>query len=266
MMLAGIQLRRRGLAGYLSVRVSSYPSGEGSDVSSYSHSKRRSEKSRLFHVPSLAAIAAASDSPLQSPLSSPPLLPPCVTTASSSPSPWSWPWKWSPECSLCFSETLPSLPQPLTILKLKIKSLDHTNYLITREKKIPKTEILQIRCLTHILVLTRSQASEPVTHRLKFQILLSKNLLPPIPSTLPPRPSGSYRQITVVKGLFCEVTFNGHESEVPRTGRDLQSRPGCVCAQSCLTLWDRMDYSPPGSSVHEIFPGKNARVTSFRCC
>ena len=262
MTLAGTQLRRRGLAGYLSVRVSSYPSGEGSD---YSHSKRRPGKSRLFHVPSLAAIAGASDSPLQSPLSSPPLLPPCVTTASSSPSPWPWPWKWSPECSLCFSEMLPSLPQPLTILKLKIKSLDHTNYLITREKKIPKTEILQIRCLTHILVLTRSQASELVTHRLKFQILLSKNLLPPIPSTLPPRPSGSYRQITVVKGLFCEVMFNGHKSEVPRTGRDLQSRPGCVYAQSCLTLWDRMDYSPPGSSVHEIFPGKNARVTSFRC-
>ena len=122
-------------------------------------------------------------------------------------------------------------------------------------------EILLIRCLTHILVLTRSQASEPVTHRLKFQILLSKDLLPPTPSTLPPRPSGSYRQITVVKGPFCEVMFNGHESEEPKTGRDLQSRPGYVCAQSCLPLWDRVDYSPPGSSVHGIFPGKNAGMT-----
>ena len=26
----------------------------------------------------------------------------------------------------------------------------------------------------------------------------------------------------------------------------------CVLAQSCLTLCDPMDYSPPGSSVHEI--------------
>ena len=26
----------------------------------------------------------------------------------------------------------------------------------------------------------------------------------------------------------------------------------CVCS-SCLTLWDLMDYSPPGSSVHGIF-------------
>ena len=24
----------------------------------------------------------------------------------------------------------------------------------------------------------------------------------------------------------------------------------CVCAQSCLTLCNPMDYSPPGSSVH----------------
>ena len=27
--------------------------------------------------------------------------------------------------------------------------------------------------------------------------------------------------------------------------------------QSCLTLCDPMDYNPPGSSVHGIFPGKN---------
>ena len=26
----------------------------------------------------------------------------------------------------------------------------------------------------------------------------------------------------------------------------------CVCAQSCLTLWDPVNYSPPGSSVHGI--------------
>ena len=32
----------------------------------------------------------------------------------------------------------------------------------------------------------------------------------------------------------------------------------CVCPQSCLTLWQPHGlYSPPGSSVHGIFPGKN---------
>ena len=34
----------------------------------------------------------------------------------------------------------------------------------------------------------------------------------------------------------------------------------CVCAQLlqlCPTLCDPMDYSPPGSSVHGIFPGTN---------
>ena len=30
--------------------------------------------------------------------------------------------------------------------------------------------------------------------------------------------------------------------------------------QSCLTLSDPMDYSPPGSSVHGIFPGKRTGV------
>ena len=30
----------------------------------------------------------------------------------------------------------------------------------------------------------------------------------------------------------------------------------CVCAQSYPTLWDPMDSSPPGSSVHGIFQGR----------
>ena len=31
----------------------------------------------------------------------------------------------------------------------------------------------------------------------------------------------------------------------------------CVLvAQLCLTLWDPMDYSPPGSCVHEIFQAR----------
>ena len=34
-------------------------------------------------------------------------------------------------------------------------------------------------------------------------------------------------------------------------------------AQSCLTLSDLMDCSPPGSSVHGIFPGKSTGVGAF---
>ena len=34
----------------------------------------------------------------------------------------------------------------------------------------------------------------------------------------------------------------------------------CLVAQTCLTLCDPMDCSPPGSSVHGDYPGKNTRV------
>ena len=34
----------------------------------------------------------------------------------------------------------------------------------------------------------------------------------------------------------------------------------CLVAQSCPTLCDPMDYSPPGSSVHGDSPGKNTEV------
>ena len=33
-----------------------------------------------------------------------------------------------------------------------------------------------------------------------------------------------------------------------------------VCAQACPTLCDPIDCSPPGSSVHGVFPGKNTGV------
>ena len=36
----------------------------------------------------------------------------------------------------------------------------------------------------------------------------------------------------------------------------------CLVAQSCPTLCNPMDYSPPGSSVHGDFPGKNTGVGS----
>ena len=36
----------------------------------------------------------------------------------------------------------------------------------------------------------------------------------------------------------------------------------CLVAQSCLTLFDPVDCSPPGSSVHGDSPGKNTRVGS----
>ena len=34
----------------------------------------------------------------------------------------------------------------------------------------------------------------------------------------------------------------------------------CSVAQPCPTLCGPIDYSPPGSSVHGIFPGKNTGV------
>ena len=47
-------------------------------------------------------------------------------------------------------------------------------------------------------------------------------------------------------------------------GRELRSHMCCVCLviQSCLTLCDPMDCSPPGSSVHGDSPGKNTGADS----
>ena len=40
----------------------------------------------------------------------------------------------------------------------------------------------------------------------------------------------------------------------------MRSKRQCSVPQSCPTLWDPMDCSPPGSSVHGASPGKNTRL------
>ena len=49
---------------------------------------------------------------------------------------------------------------------------------------------------------------------------------------------------------------------LPLASSGKPNNPTCVClpAQSCLTLCDPMDCSPPGSSVHGNSPGKNTGV------
>ena len=51
-----------------------------------------------------------------------------------------------------------------------------------------------------------------------------------------------------------------HSKEERREGRCSTALGVCVHAQSCPTLWDRMDGSPPVSSVRGIFPGNNTGV------
>ena len=56
-------------------------------------------------------------------------------------------------------------------------------------------------------------------------------------------------------GSDLRVQHSGAEAHV-LWSRLPNSGAGCVCcaqsAQSCLTLWDPVDWGPPGSSVHGI--------------
>ena len=61
----------------------------------------------------------------------------------------------------------------------------------------------------------------------------------------------------------CDKSVLGiHGSLLPKKQTESPNTLPCVClvAQSCLTLCDPMDCSPPGSSVHEDSPGKNTGV------
>ena len=71
-----------------------------------------------------------------------------------------------------------------------------------------------------------------------------------------------FHKVRSLKRDFLDTVF----PSLPLGKHHFASLPSCwswqglCCDQSCLTLWDPMDYSPPGSFVHGIFSGKNTGV------
>ena len=64
----------------------------------------------------------------------------------------------------------------------------------------------------------------------------------------------------ILIGLKCLPFLFNNISQMAfqvNTSLSLSSDSVCLVAQSCLTVCDPMDYSPPGSSVHRDSPGKN---------
>ena len=61
----------------------------------------------------------------------------------------------------------------------------------------------------------------------------------------PPAPCSSHF-------FHCNTPFSLFESEVE-----------LLVAQSCLTVYDPMDYSPPGSSVHGILEARTLEWVAF---
>ena len=70
----------------------------------------------------------------------------------------------------------------------------------------------------------------------------------------------SFSQRWVNANSFASEWTNANQGEL--TWFTVSCGPICSCsvALSCLTLCDHMGCSPPGSSVHGIFPGKNNGV------
>ena len=64
--------------------------------------------------------------------------------------------------------------------------------------------------------------------------------------------------IQITTWYFCFFFFALKKKK--KKGRYLSHTHVCVCAQSCLTLFDFLDCRPPDSPVHHPpdFPGKNA--------
>ena len=62
-----------------------------------------------------------------------------------------------------------------------------------------------------------------------------------------------------IKSELCKLERVQHKN-INKFSQDGQLLKSCMCphmhSHSCSTLYDAMDYSPPGSSVHGIFQAR----------
>ena len=62
-----------------------------------------------------------------------------------------------------------------------------------------------------------------------------------------------FRSLPVFKSCFFFFDIKFYELLIYVGYQPLIEYHACLCAQSCPTLCNLMDYSPPGSSVHRVF-------------
>ena len=87
------------------------------------------------------------------------------------------------------------------------------------------------------------------SHEIKRCLLLGRKAMRNLDSILKSRDITSLTYMHIVKVMAFPVVMYGCEC-------------GCgFVAQSCPTLGDPMDYTPPDSSVHRDSPGKNTGVS-----
>ena len=69
------------------------------------------------------------------------------------------------------------------------------------------------------------------------------------------------RIIYVIKlKMFLFLPLKQNRTITTKTNQHMCGAVLCLVAQSCPSVWDPMDCSPPGSSVHGDSPGKNTGV------
>ena len=124
---------------------------------------------------------------------------------------------------------------------------------------------------------TQSQSPGPFDHEsdnlLMFHVSLFNFLMDEIPPgqhhvlEIVCSPLHLHFRNSVLGTKAIEILFSWRSGGVEGVmNRSLGLMVRVLCAklpQSCLTLWDPMDCSPPGSPVHGDSPGKNAGVSCY---
>ena len=104
-----------------------------------------------------------------------------------------------------------------------------------------------------ILLGSKISADGDCSHEIKRHLLLGRKAMTNLDSILKRRDSTLPTKARLVKTIVFPVVMYGCESWTIKKAAAAAAAAAAKSLQSCLTLFDPLDCSPPGSSVHGIF-------------
>ena len=102
-------------------------------------------------------------------------------------------------------------------------------------------------------------ADSDCSHKIKISLLLRRKAVTKLDSVLKNRNITLLTKSCIVKAMVFPVVMYRYKSWI------IKKSVKVIIIQSCPTLFNHMDYSPPGSSVHGILEARILEWVSISC-
>ena len=118
----------------------------------------------------------------------------------------------------------------------------------------------KVETVTDLVFLgSKITADSDCSHKIKISLLLRRKAVTKLDSVLKNRNITLLTKSCIVKAMVFPVVMYRYKSWI------IKKSVKVIIIQSCPTLFNHMDYSPPGSSVHGILEARILEWVSISC-